>query len=781
MKRFNLAWEEAEKRDAVAQVTRNGVYLEFASSAEHQLPLKNLESRTEGVRLLNARTVGEGKEARSLATVYVPKIKSAYFISKFRAYRDEVTPTRQEPKNQRLVASVDDIKIAFVRSFWTDDLLLLPGLSKTFVEVWLSTDDSNAIERFRSELIQLNIQEHPRKALLKFPERSVLLVLANESDLAQIILFSDCLAEFRASREPSNYFVELDNADQATWVMDLQERTVLSDESKVSVCILDTGVNAGHPLITPLLNGEDLHAVDKTWGTHDHRGHGTGMAGIAAYGDLHEALASNEAIHVDHRLESVKIVPPTGQNAAELWGDVTAQGIYLAEIQNSSRRRVISLAIAAEETRGEGKPTSWSAAVDQLAANGGEDGRLIVVCAGNISDSSEWLRYPDSNQTYSILDPGQAWNALTVGAYTTRILITSPGWEDYYAIAPSGGLSPFSATSLTWKRQSVKWPIKPEVLFEGGNAAKGPNDSIVDIDDLEPISTHHKITDAHFRPFHMTSAATACAANFAARIWSQYPNIWPETVRALIIHSADWTDSMKGMFLTGTGKSAYQDLLRTCGYGVPNISRATECLSNQLTLVAEASIQPFERKTGGDVGAVGMHFYDLPWPKEALLELGNEAVEMKVTLSYFIEPGPGEIGWKDRYRYASCGLRFKLNTPSETKEELIKRVNRKEEGDESDSGPSDSLHWTLGPKLRDVGSIHSDIWKGTASELASSNLLAVYPTTGWWKERNHLEKWNKQVRYALVVSIRTPQTLTNVDIYLPVMAILTSVEALIEN
>jgi len=80
------------------------------------------------------------------------------------------------------------------------------------------------------------------------------------------------------------------------------------------------------------------------------------------------------------------------------------------------------------------------------------------------------------------------------------------------------------------------------------------------------------------------------------------------------------------------------------------------------------------------------------------------------------------------------------------------------------ASPTDK--WILGYDSRSVGSIHSDIWKGTAAELASSHHIAVYPTIGWWRERHYLGKWGKRCTYSLIVSIDTP--VENVDIYTPV-------------
>jgi hypothetical protein len=189
-------------------------------------------------------------------------------------------------------------------------------------------------------------------------------------------------------------------------------------------------------------------------------------------------------------------------------------------------------------------------------------------------------------------------------------------------------------------------------------------------------------------------------------------------------------------------------------------------MRNSLTLVAEHAIQPFV--TRGSTHATNeMHLYALPWPSVELLQLGETQVRMRVTLSYFIEPGPGEVGWSHRYRYASHGLRFELNSPGESQTEFVKRINKQareqDEGKPETEAPSD--HWMLGQQ-RNVGSIHSDIWTGRAADLATSNLIAVRPVIGWWRERHHLHRVDRQTRYSLVISIETPSEET--DIYTPV-------------
>lgn len=160
-----------------------------------------------------------------------------------------------------------------------------------------------------------------------------------------------------------------------------------------------------------------------------------------------------------------------------------------------------------------------------------------------------------------------------------------------------------------------------------------------------------------------------------------------------------------------------------------------------------------------------MHIHTLPWPKELLLDCENANVKMRVTLSYYIEPGPGEIGWKDKYRYPSCGLSFDVNNPIEDRENFIKRISKEMREDENEKGEvkNDSSRWTLGVNNRNVGSIHSDIWEGTASQLSESNLIIVYPKSGWWKSRTNLKKYNSFIRYSLIVSIEAPEI--DVDLY----------------
>ena len=389
--------------------------------------------------------------------------------------------------------------------------------------------------------------------------------------------------------------------------------------------------------------------------------------------------------------------------------------------------------------------------------------RLLIVSAGNVPKPGDWNHYPHSNETDGIHDPAQAWNALTVGACTDLVRISEPDAGGYAPIAPKGGLSPFSTTSLIWEKH---WPLKPDVVLEGGNAAKDRLGAAW-MPSLSLLTTHHRSMDRLFTTTNATSAATALASRLAAQVMAAYPDLWPETVRALIVHSAEWTDAMKDMFLpvgSSATKADYLRLLRRCGFGVPNLDRALWSVANSLTMIVQESLNPFKREQSKQPTLRDMHLHNLPWPRDVLESLGETRVEMRVTLSYFIEPNPSRRGVRSRYRYQSHGLRFDVKRPRETTDAFRKRINLAARDEEEGTGGRDTdPSWLIGTNQRHRGSLHGDIWQGTAVELASRAAIAVYPALGWWKTRPALERYDRQARYALVVGIRAPET--DVDLY----------------
>ncbi|MCY4666946.1 MAG: S8 family peptidase, partial [Rhodococcus sp.] len=721
------------------------------------------------------------EDNRTHATVFVPDGKLDHFERLIRAYlaeaRDKAGRRRD---NQRLIDAIREIRAASLRALWTDstDVYPTPDDGAVWWEVWLPVRrDRNATVAAFRERAGAQGMEVARGELI-FPERTVLMVRTSVEEMQRSIVTLNNIAELRRPKETAEFFDSLERDEQAEWLEDFlgRARFAADGDGPPYACLLDTGINRSHPLLAPALDAADLHTVEPGWGTDDAVGHGTEMAGLALAGDLSNLLADTNPVDIEHRLESVKLIPwdrASGRGPRH-HGYLTVEAVARPEVTAPLRRRVFGMAVTARDDRDRGRPSAWSAAIDSLAVDFDGDGdnpRLLVVSAGNVSDSNAWPEYPDSNDTDGVHDPAQAWNALTVGACTDLVQITEPDTGDFSPIAPEGGLSPFSTTSVTWDRY---WPLKPDVVFEGGNAAKDRL-SAVSLSSLRLLTTHHVPTNRLFTTTNATSAATALASRFAAQIMAIYPGLRPETVRALIVHSAEWTDAMKVQFLPvgrTPSKADYLRLVQRCGFGVPDIARARWSVENSLTMVVEERLHPFRRTGSNPPTLRDMHLHGLPWPRDVLEGLGATPVEMRVTLSYFIEPNPSRRGHRSRYRYESHGLHFEVKRPLESILEFRKRINlaARDEDEGTRRRTDGDPAWLIGTRGRHRGSLHSDIWRGTAADLASRGVIAVYPTTGWWKTRPALERYDKAARYTMVVSIRAPEV--DVDLY-------TEVESLI--
>lgn len=747
-----------------------GLQIQFVGQPNIELAFQSLsqESGRDGRKKIELMSVRQD-DVRTYANIFVPDGKISHFEKYVTEYLEEKKDKNGKARDHKsLLNTIEEIRAAELRALWTDDPHLLPeNTDEAFWwEVWLPIRGCRqaVLADFRklAELAGCRVSDEE----FHFPERTVVLLHGSESQLSTSSLTLNCVAELRRAKETADFFDEMGVEEQQEWLDELLLRTdFASDEDGTPrICLLDSGVNRGHPLLSPLLQPQDMHTLDPTGLTDDTANHGTGMAGLAAYGDLTRVIESTSQVDIGHRLESVRLVAAGGANpgTAKLHAELFSNAVFRPEISHPGRKRIFCTAVTASDYRDRGRPSSWSAAVDDLAAGSDERGmfpRLFILAAGNTDDPAAWAEYPASLSTNLVHDPGQAWNALTVGACTS---ITDTKHRDYEAVAPEGALSPYTTTSAAWESA---WPLKPDVVLEGGNLGEnglGP----MGMTSLQLLTTHSRPLDHLFTPFNATSAASALCAKIAAEISAAYPALRPETIRGLIVHSAEWTDAMRDQYLQGaTSKAAYARLIRHCGWGQPDLGSALWSAGNSLTLVVEDQLRPFKKERGASVASREMNLHELPWPRAELEALQDACVQMRVTLSYFIEPNPSARGSTSKYHYPSHRLRFDMQRPLDAStEDFVARLNaaaqREDEGNPINPADPD---WYLGDRQRHRGSLHQDVWEGSAADLASRGFLAVYPAAGWWRTRPALERYDLPARYSLIVSIRTEQT--EVDLY----------------
>ena len=67
-----------------------------------------------------------------------------------------------------------------------------------------------------------------------------------------------------------------------------------------------------------------------------------------------------------------------------------------------------------------------------------------------------------------------------------------------------------------------------------------------------------------------------------------------------------------------------------------------------------------------------------------------------------------------------------------------------------------------------AGSLHCDLWRGPAADLAAHDEIAVFPVGGWWKSHTGQNRINDKARYSLAISISAPDQ--EVDLYSEIAA-----------
>ncbi len=605
------------------------------------------------------------------------------------------------------------------------------------------------------------------------PEQIYFFVRLSQQQIDALLEATDCIYEVELAPPPLRDLRLLEDIS----TRDIQDFSLRQpDADAPSVVTLDTGIATGHPLLDAAILSATT-AGDLIPSPEDNYGHGTKMAGIALYRDLGAAIERGSA-EASHWIQSSRLLVKPGVGTAsddnyEKWPILTLNAVKSAEAADPNPRdRVFALAITRtmQEPPLDGlQPTLWSHAADQIAYNDGE-GRLLVLSAGN-ARPQQWLalaeHYPQLQLSEKIHQPAQAANVLTVGASTSRIdLPGSRDYEEYEVIAKSSeGISPYTSTGIPGN----EWPVKPDIVMEGGNLAVSGSLTDDSVPTLCALTTSHR--HAMGRPLgqiSMTSEATARASRLAAQIWKAEPRLRPETVRALLVHSASWTPEMLQQF------ESTNDRLLACGYGIPDEELACACARNRATVILEDSMpnavfeqqlkkKPPKRPTTSPTEPKGRRkakLYRVPIPY-GLLDNNDPDVEVRVTLSYFTEPN--KFG---RRIFHGLDLKWDMQGPQESEDDFLQRINVLKRPKSADGKPmrtakTKSFSWDIGIQTRSRGTVQSDRWRGRMSAIVGDKLIAVVPVLGWWNQRRSLK--TQEMAFSLVVSVFGPGVYTAIQ------------------
>lgn len=718
-------------RKSQGLIHSEGLYLDVKLEGD-KIPLESLDGKR-GTHLLN---VEKTKDEPMKATVFLPFKNEDWLTKKIDKY-EKPAEDGNNPTGKTLINSIGDINPSFARSLFPnkEEYDNLIDNAERLFEVWIDETEPENIQTARLAMDKIGLSVIGDN-IITFESVTVFLVRALKEAIEDVPFSLDKVSAIKLYNDPSKMTIKNDE-DQRDWVELISDNVSINlGENPVIVGLLDKGVNNGHVLLKDVLPDKRRASVVEGVGIGHEGFHGTCMAGLIEFGDLSKYQLGQGPMEVNHALASIKLLSDSHDNPPALYGKLTKEAIDISERFGA---KIICMAVTENMERNDGTPSSWSASVDAALYNRGECDRLLFVSAGNTDlNNINPDNYIESLDISSMQSPSQALNAVSVGAYTEFNICTREGWT---AIAPPQGISPMTRTSVMWKGKNPK----PDIVMEGGNVAYHKILKAAEAEELSPVSTNHEIPQRPLRMFNMTSAATALASRLAAKIKAKNCELSALSVRALIIHSAEWTPQMKRL------SDSASKIMEYCGYGVPQEERAIASSNTNATFIFENEIIPYKENSSYKE----MHFYDLPWPKQLLESMEGENVRLRVTLSYYIQPSPGFKSTYNKYRYPSSSLTFDVKTPLETTEQFIARNNKNQQV--KDKSENDADRWKIGIKRRSIGTVQSDWFECSARDLAECNQIGIFPGNGWWKNRK-ISNIDNRIKYSLVVSIETSET-----------------------
>lgn len=509
-----------------------------------------------------------------------------------------------------------------------------------------------------------------------------------------------------------------------------------------AVCVIDSGIQEDHRWLAAAMDrrssrnflpGEPDNAVADLFPP---RGHGTRVAGAILYPTTVPKSGSAQAVAW---IQNARVL-----DADKKLPDALIPERYLAAIVDhfacgARGTRIFNHSINASAPCRLQRMSAWAAKIDQLSH---QQDVLFIQSAGNVpggmgSETNPGLRlhlhekrrHPDQllRDASRVANPGQALHALTVGSIAHTI-IDDEGWKSFAKTI--GEVSGFSRAGY-----APPWDaVKPEVVEYGGDYCHSTVGSFVKLDErncVELVSSTLHGEPAHGKDGAGTSFAAPKVAHIAARLQAVFPEVSPLLYRALIVQSARWPATVK--------PDADKDtVLRTIGYGLPDVERATTNSKTRVTLITDEA---------REIAGKQFHLFVIQIPEELRKPSLESPIRLDVTLAYTAEPRRTRARNRS---YLETWLDWECSRRGEPIEEFRKRL---EKGGGS-SRPK--FPWMLDDRdnygdvegtNRTRGSVQKDWAVFQAFDFPEEFAIAVRGHLGW----NHREEEGK-ARYCLTVS-----------------------------
>ncbi|BAY99881.1 peptidase S8/S53 [Tolypothrix tenuis PCC 7101] len=561
-------------------------------------------------------------------------------------------------------------------------------------------------------------------------------------------------------------------------------------ESVCGVLVIDSGIQGGHPLIGVALGdaqvfpdpGRKFIKGEEEDGDET-GGHGTGVSGIAVYGDV-SACIKKKQFQPPVWLFSARVTNENNEYDPDLLLDKQLEAAINYFIGNYPNCKVINISLGDSNLvyRSGQKQFRLAARIDEIAYKLQNKNIVFVISAGNYyydSESKELIRrdYPKYllSEDARIIDPATSAIALTVGS-----LSMGKGSTQYHEDAcrnvvakVEGYPSPFTRSGF-----GVDGMIKPDLVDFGGDLVIDGN-RMIDNEIGASIITVAKNYQAGslFKAYCGTSFSAPRVANIVTQLFSKYPNSSSNLIRALITNAAGLPTEIPGLFKIKTKTKAknkakskaknkentkldMNKILQVYGYGHTNFVQAAYSTDNDVVLLVDNEII--------EVG--NFKIYEIPsLPPEFLDTKGNKKIS--VTLAF--DP-PTRHTRGDSY----LGVAMEFQLFKNIDIEAITRAFQKAQDENKDNPNEDIAELTMEELKKKYGSsVIVDLQPGV--NLRKKGTLQkgqIEFTSKTWKYNQKSmylvvscnRKWAREgeidtQRYALVISVSHSDA--KVDLY----------------
>ncbi|MBN2092966.1 S8 family peptidase [candidate division KSB1 bacterium] len=382
-------------------------------------------------------------------------------------------------------------------------------------------------------------------------------------------------------------------------------------ENASGILIIDSGIISNHPLLEKCVGGE-ANFQNGEFEAQDTVGHGTAVAGCAAYGDIEKCI-QDSSFNPANWIYSAKVMyaernPVTGQVHAvydpEKLVEHQLQDAIFSFLSNSDFQiRVVNISLGNaleiwHHTFHRQLPLA--SLVDELAflfpnvvfivSTGNQDPKKL---SGFDSIDSIKERYPQfllQNPHFNIINPATSAHALTVGsiAPAARVRQEFFGEEEIkIPLADENQPSPFTRCG-----PGINGMIKPELVEYGGNLIIYSKYGRILEDMGGKIGLLNNQTTNDIIKFdYGTSFSAPKIGHIAGQIANRYPQRSANFIKNMLLASADFPFIPDDGFYSSKKGKAIEDHLSVCGYGLPSIEKAIYSFDNRVILFEEGKLQ----------------------------------------------------------------------------------------------------------------------------------------------------------------------------------------------